>query len=336
MEKEFGTATSVPLELYIYIYIYLHVRIEDEEEEDGEGRSRRDRESVGWKGVEGREGRGRGPKGNTCQEGSCHDDLSRVSREVAAALHHRRKLPLPSPTPPNPYTRPPLSLLPRENPNKLGFLKASRAKTSEEHLVEEPSPPPPPRFRAVEGGRKEARKGGREGQRERPTGSRRRASHLERKKTRGSATVKFTSEPAAGRLGDGGIWIFFGGLHLSRERFSRRDVRLGEDLDRRWTITRRWGRGERKKRIDGIIGASERKIDRIGARGPDSSLWLRPDSFDFGKRGNELDSSRGKGEEEEKEVASREEGHGWMDKFDRCRPFDGYWPREIYVFSYRV
>lgn len=152
---------------YIYIYIYLHVRIEDEEEEDGEGRSRRDRESVGWKGVEGREGRGRRPKGNTCQEGSCHDDLSRVSREVAAALHHRRKLPLPSPTPPNPYTRPPLSLLPRENPNKLGFLKASRAKTSEEHLVEEPSPPPPPRFRAVEGGRKEARKGGREGRTER-------------------------------------------------------------------------------------------------------------------------------------------------------------------------
>ena len=41
-------------------------------------------------------------------------------------------------------------------------------------------------------------------------------------------------------------------------------------------------------------------------------------------------------EEEEKEMASREEGHGWMDKFDRCRPFDGYWPREIYVFSYRV
>lgn len=28
--------------------------------------------------------------------------------------------------------------------------------------------------------------------------------------------------------------------------------------------------------------------------------------------------------------------YGWMDKFDRCRPFDGYWPREIYVFSYRV
>lgn len=35
-------------------------------------------------------------------------------------------------------------------------------------------------------------------------------------------------------------------------------------------------------------------------------------------------------------MAPREEGHGWVDKFDRCRPFDGNWPREIYVFSYRV
>lgn len=218
MEKEFGTATSVPLELYIYIYIYISAcayrrrRRRRRRREGGKTTERvglRSESVAGWKGAEGREGRGRGPKGNTCQEGSCHDDLSRVSREVAAALHHRRKLPLPSPTlpRPNPYTRPPLSLLPREKTNKLGFLKASRAQTSEEHLVE---PPPRTRFRVVEGGG-------------RPTGSRRRASHLERKKTRGSATVKFTTEPAGS--GDGGIWIFFGGRAGGRPpSFSGRDA----------------------------------------------------------------------------------------------------------------
>lgn len=199
-----------------------------------------------WKG-----GRRERPKGNTCQEGSCHDDLSRVSREVAAALHHRRKLPLPFPTPPLPkplYTRPPLSLLPRENPNKLGFLKASRAKTSEEHLDAAATT-----IVVEEGGRKEG--GG-------PTGSRRRASHLERKKTRGSATVKFTTGAAAGwRNMD-----FFRGPPSS---FSRRDVKLRTERRERisiegWTIRTRYRDGETKKRIDGIIGAPEWKIDRIG------------------------------------------------------------------------
>lgn len=53
--------------------------------------------------------------------------------------------------------------------------------------------------------------------------------------------------------------------------FSRRDVKLRTERRERisiegWTIRTRYGDGETKKRIDGIIGAPEWKIDRIGGR----------------------------------------------------------------------
>lgn len=146
---------------YIYIYIstcaYRGPRRRRRRRREGE----RARERVGadcgarvqggraWKG-----GRRERPKGNTCQEGSCHDDLSRVSREVAAALHHRRKLPLPSPTPPLPK---PLYTLGHpcrcfHAKTRISSASLKRAGPRPRRSISTP-PPPPSWWRKVEGRR---------------------------------------------------------------------------------------------------------------------------------------------------------------------------------------
>ena len=67
-----------------------------------------------------------------------------------------------------------------------------------------------------------------------------------------------------------------------------------------------------------IKGAPHRATEEESPRGVDIHISATG--------GNEI----GDGSEEEREKRKKEErrraaGHGRLDKFDRCRPFDGYW-----------